>query len=62
MKKKTFTPGDGRKHTVKKDGKRVVVQHSDGKKIDLTKKAGAKTVAQGVKASKAYHAKDRKKK
>lgn len=55
--KKTFRPADGKKHTVVKKGKDVVVKHSDGKTINLTKKAGAKTVAQGVKASKQYHSK-----
>jgi hypothetical protein len=50
----------GVKHTVKKVGKRVVVDHAgnSGKKwdkLDLTKKAGAKTVKQGVAASRKYH-------
>ena len=50
----------GVKHTVKKVGKKVVVDHagSSGKKwdkINLTKKAGAKTVKQGVAASRKYH-------
>ncbi len=51
----------GVKHTVKKVGKRVVVDHAGSKgkkwdKLDLTKKAGAKTVKQGVAASRKYHA------
>jgi hypothetical protein len=50
----------GVKHTVKKVGNRVVVDHAGSKgkkwdKIDLTKKAGAKTVRQGVAASRKYH-------
>ena len=59
MKKTVKITGVG--HTVKKVGKKVVVDHagSNGKKwdkIDLTKKAGAKTVKQGVAASRKYHA------
>ena len=54
---KTFKAADKKKHTVVKEGKKVVVKHGDGSKINLTKKAGAKTVTQGVKASKKYHAK-----
>ena len=51
----------GVKHTVKKVGKKVIVDHagSSGKKwdkINLTSKAGAKTVKQGVAASRKYHA------
>lgn len=51
----------GVKHTVKKVGKKVVVDHAGSKgkkwdKLDLTKKAGAKTVKQGVAASRKYHA------
>ena len=58
MKKTVKITGVG--HTVKKVGKRVVVDHagsSDKKwdKIDLTKKAGAKTVKQGIAASRKYH-------
>ena len=50
----------GVKHTVKKVGKKVIVDHagSSGKKwdkINLTSKAGAKTVKQGVAASRKYH-------
>ena len=50
----------GVKHTVKKVGGRVVVDHAGNKgkkwdKINLTKKAGAKTVKQGVAASRKYH-------
>ncbi len=50
----------GVKHTFKKDGKKVTVDHagSSGKKwdkINLTEKAGAKTVKQGVAASRKYH-------
>jgi hypothetical protein len=50
----------GVKHTVKKVGNRVVVDHAGGKgkkwdKIDLSKKAGVKTVKQGVAASRKYH-------
>ena len=52
---------DGMKHTVKKVGKSVVVDHAGNNskkwdKINLTKKAGAKTVKQGVAASRKYHA------
>jgi hypothetical protein len=51
----------GVNHTFKKVGKRVVVDHAGNKgkkwdKLDLTKKAGAKTVKQGVAASRKYHA------
>lgn len=51
----------GVKHTVKKVGNRVIVDHAgnSGKKwdkINLTSKAGAKTVKQGVAASRKYHA------
>lgn len=59
---KTFK-ADGKKHTVKKNKKGdIIVDHagkSQGKwdKINLTKKAGAKTVAQGVAATKRYHRK-----
>lgn len=66
MKKNTpkkFEAADGKEHKVyKKDGK-VIVDHTAKKggkwdKIDLTKKAGAKTVSQGVKAVKNYHRKN----
>jgi len=57
---------DGEKHRVfKKDGD-VYVDHV-GKKggkwdvINLTDKAGSKTVEQGVKATKNYHSKGKKK-
>lgn len=59
---KTFK-ADGKKHTVKRNRKgEIIVDHagkSQGKydKINLTKKAGAKTVAQGVAATKRYHKK-----
>ncbi len=59
---KTFK-ADGKKHTVKKNKNgEVIVDHagkSQGKwdKINLTKKAGAKTIAQGVSATKKYHRK-----
>ena len=59
---KTFKAA-GKKHTVKRDKKGdIIVDHagkSKGKydKINLTKKAGAKTVAQGVAATKKYHKK-----
>jgi hypothetical protein len=56
---KTFK-ADGEKHTVKKNSKGdVIVDHAGNKgkydKINLTKKAGAKTVRQGVAATKKYH-------
>ena len=56
---KTFK-ADGEKHTVKKNSKgEVIVDHAGNKgkydKINLTKKAGAKTVKQGVAATKKYH-------
>lgn len=59
---KTFK-ADGKKHTVKRNKKgEIIVDHagnSQGKydKINLTKKAGAKTIAQGVAATKRYHKK-----
>ena len=60
-----FKAGSDKKtHVVKKNKKGdVVVDHagkSQGKwdKINLTKKAGAKTVKQGVKATKAWHKKN----
>jgi hypothetical protein len=50
----------GKKHVIKKNKQGdVVVDHAGntGKydKINLTKKAGAKTIAQGVKATKDWH-------
>ena len=56
---KTFK-ADGEKHTVKKNSKgEIIVDHAGNKgkydKINLTKKAGAKTVRQGVAATKKYH-------
>jgi len=45
---------DGKTHTITKD---VVVKHKSGKVIDLTKVAGVKTIAAGVKATKKYHSK-----
>ena len=56
---KTFK-ADGEKHTVKKNSKgEVIVDHAGNKgkydKINLTKKSGAKTVRQGVAATKKYH-------
>jgi hypothetical protein len=53
----------GEKHTIKKNKKgEVVVDHASktGKydKINLTKKAGSKTIAQGVKATKDWHKKN----
>lgn len=59
----TTFKADGKKHTVKKNKKgEIIVDHagkSQGKwdKINLTKKAGAKTVSQGVAATKRYHRK-----
>jgi hypothetical protein len=63
---KTFK-ADGEKHTVKKNKKgEVIVDHAGKKgkydKINLTKKAGAKTVAQGVKATKKWHSSEANKK
>jgi hypothetical protein len=50
----------GKKHVIKKNKQGdVVVDHAGntGKydKINLTKKAGARTIAQGVKATKEWH-------
>jgi NAD/NADP transhydrogenase alpha subunit len=50
-------------HTIKKNKKgEVIVDHAGNKgkydKINLTKKAGAKTIAQGVKATKDWHKKN----
>jgi len=51
---------DGQKHTVKKNKNGdVIVDHAGNKgkydKINLTKKAGAKTINQGVAATKKWH-------
>jgi hypothetical protein len=53
----------GEKHTIKKDKKGdIIVDHAGKKgkydKINLTKKAGAKSVKQGVKATKDWHKKN----
>lgn len=53
----------GEKHTVKKNKKgEVIVDHAGKKKkydkVNLTKKAGSKTIAQGVKATKDWHKKN----
>jgi hypothetical protein len=53
----------GEKHTIKKNKKgEVIVDHAGNKekydKINLTKKAGSKTIAQGVKATKDWHKKN----
>jgi hypothetical protein len=54
----------GEGHTIKKNKKGdVIVDHAAGNKgkydkINLTKKAGAKTIAQGVKATKDWHKKN----
>jgi len=58
---KTFK-ADGEKHTVKKTKKGdIIVDHAGNKglydKNNLTKKAGAKTVKQGVAATKKWHSK-----
>ena len=50
----------GKKHTVKKNKRgEVIVDHAGntGKydQINLTKKAGSKTIAQGVKATREWH-------
>jgi hypothetical protein len=50
----------GEKHTIKKNKTGdVIVDHAGNKgkydKINLTKKAGAKSIQQGVKAVKKYH-------
>jgi hypothetical protein len=54
---------DGEKHTIKKNKKGdVIVDHAGNKgkydKINLTKKAGAKTIKQGVKATRDWHKKN----
>ena len=51
---------DGEKHTIKKNKKGdIIVDHAGNKgkwdKINLTKKAGAKTITQGVAATKKWH-------
>jgi hypothetical protein len=56
---KTFKAA-GEKHTVKKNKKgEIIVDHAGNKgkydKINLTKKAGAKTIKQGVAATKKWH-------
>jgi hypothetical protein len=53
----------GEAHTIKKNKKGdIIVDHAGNKgkydKIDLTKKAGAKTIADGVKATKDWHKKN----
>jgi len=58
-----FTAPDGKGHAVYKKGGDIVVDHlgkKSGKwdRINLTKKAGAKTISQGVKATKNYHRKN----
>ena len=63
---KTFK-ADGKKHTVKKNKKGdIIVDHAGKKgkydKINLTKKAGAKTVSEGVEATKKWHSSDQNKK
>lgn len=58
----------GKKHSFKKNKKGEVIVDHAGKndpkwdKINLTKKAGAKTIAQGVKAAKDWHKKNPHKK
>jgi hypothetical protein len=53
----------GEKHTIKKNKKGdIIVDHAGKKgkydKINLTKKAGAKSVKEGVKATKDWHKKN----
>jgi len=53
----------GEKHTIKKNKNGEVIVDHEGKKrkydkINLTKKAGSKTIAQGVKATKDWHKKN----
>lgn len=60
---KTFKASDGKEHRVYKDKGKVMVDHTAKKggkwdKINLTDKAGAKTVGEGVKAVKKYHRKN----
>jgi hypothetical protein len=63
-KSKKFKASDGKEHKVEKNKKgHIIVDHTAKKggkwdKIDLTKKAGAKTISQGVKAVKSYHRKN----
>ena len=45
----------GVEHKIEKTKKNVVVTHPDGTKINLTKVANAKTVEDGVKATKKWH-------
>ena len=50
----------GKKHTIKKNKNgEVIVDHAGNKgkydKINLTKKAGSKTIKQGVQATKEWH-------
>jgi len=52
----------GEKHTIKKNKKGdIIVDHDDSSKLDkydkinLTKKAGVKTVKEGVKSTKKWH-------
>lgn len=51
----------GKNHTFKKNKKGEVIVDHEGKnnpkwdKINLTKKAGAKTIKQGVKSAKEWH-------
>ena len=56
---------EGETHRVYKKGDEIYVDHTEknGGKwdvINLTDKAGAKTVEQGVKATKTYHSKGKK--
>ena len=60
---KTFKAPDGKEHRVYKDKGKVMVDHTAKKggkwdRINLTKKSGAKTISQGVKATKNYHRKN----
>ena len=53
----------GEKHTIKTNKKGdIIVDHAKNKgkydKINLTKKAGSKTIAEGVKATKDWHKKN----
>ena len=61
MQKKTIKAG-GAKHTIKKNKKGdIIVDHAGSAKVDkydkinLTKKAGVKTVKEGVKSTKNWH-------
>jgi HSP20 family molecular chaperone IbpA len=53
---KAFKAADGKKHVVKVD---IVVVHPGTKKkpIDLTQKAGVKSISAGKKAVQKYHSK-----